>query len=679
MKTILPLEDCSISQLFLEGVEKYHYSIPIYQRNYAWGESEIKTLINDVFDSYRNADGKLYYIGTLVTYKRNDNEYEVIDGQQRLTTIYIILKALGYSEIRNQLTYISRETSASILSKLGEDITFEDKDDTIVKGYHIAKTELEDKLGDKQEDKGFIEYFLKSVRIIHYRVPKDVDLNHYFEVMNSRGEQLEKHEIAKSWLNQYIDEADRPTFNYIWESCSEMNRYIQQVYVCEAGEVFSENKDSFVAKEFREIPQRESQSDKVKIIDLLRQPIAKEKTDSIEQIDKFLPIIDYPNFLLIVLKLTFILKKESEFDPTSFVLDDKEILKQFRRVLEEEDKAEFIKLFAYNLLKAKYFLDNFIVHHTLTEREKPGENPWKVQYYYKNDKNGYTKALSSDSIQIELVHLLSMFEVTFSAKQRKNYLLYCLLYLFKEFSGATNTYPETINKYCNFLRGLAEKYFYDVYIYGNNNTNNQPVANAFDNAILRQNKQDTTDQDHKKYFLNTRYIKGSANIPLFVFNYTDYVIWKMYANKLRGTNKTREDEDRRSFFEKLGCSDFELKPFDEFYFSRTRKSLEHFYPQAKAVDTESDGTALTRNDINCFGNFAMIGAEANSSGSNWDPHVKLDHYLDPKSDPVSVASLKFRIMMQMCRDKNGWTNDEIISHQNKMLDILFAKETQDTK
>ena len=46
MKTILPLEDCSISQLFLEGVEKYHYSIPIYQRNYAWGESEIKTLIN---------------------------------------------------------------------------------------------------------------------------------------------------------------------------------------------------------------------------------------------------------------------------------------------------------------------------------------------------------------------------------------------------------------------------------------------------------------------------------------------------------------------------------------------------------------------------------------------------------------------------------------------------------
>ena len=48
----------------------------------------------------------------------------------------------------------------------------------------------------------FKEYFLNHVHIIHYRVPKDVDLNHYFEVMNSRGEQLEKHEIVKAKLSE---------------------------------------------------------------------------------------------------------------------------------------------------------------------------------------------------------------------------------------------------------------------------------------------------------------------------------------------------------------------------------------------------------------------------------------------------------------------------------------------
>ena len=61
---------------------------------------------------------------------------------------------------------------------------------------------------------------------------------------------------------------------------------------------------------------------------------------------------------------------------------------------------------------------------------------------------------------------------------------------------------------------------------------------------------------------------------------------------------------------------------------------------------------LNQNDINCFGNFAMIGAEANSSGSNWDPITKLDHYGDGKSDQVSVASLKFKIMMQICQDNH---------------------------
>lgn len=136
------------------------------------------------------------------------------------------------------------------------------------------------------------------------------------------------------------------------------------------------------------------------------------------------------------------------------------------------------------------------------------------------------------------------------------------------------------------------------------------------------------------------------------------------------------------FFEELGCSDFELDAFNNFYFSRTRKSLEHYYPQAKA----GKGKPLSDHDINCFGNFAMIGAEANSSGSNWDSKTKLYHYNDGKSDPVSVASLKFKIMMQMCQDNlkailNGeldrdkgleWNEEDMQVHQEKMLEIILS-------
>jgi hypothetical protein len=91
-----------------------------------------------------------------------------------------------------------------------------------------------------------------------------------------------------------------------------------------------------------------------------------------------------------------------------------------------------------------------------------------------------------------------------------------------------------------------------------------------------------------------------------------------------------------------------LDIFKLFYFSRTRRSLEHYYPQAAA--TGQNG-ALNEHEINCLGNYAMIGSEVNSSGSNNSPKVKLDHYLDTLSGKVrlvSVASLKFMIMMQIC-------------------------------
>ena len=110
--------------------------------------------------------------------------------------------------------------------------------------------------------------------------------------------------------------------------------------------------------------------------------------------------------------------------------------------------------------------------------------------------------------------------------------------------------------------------------------------------------------------------------------------------------------------------------------------MEHYYPQAKA----GDDMPISTQDINCFGNFAMIGSDANSSGSNWNPIDKKNRYLDTKSNPVSVASLKFRIMLQICQDnydaginnKNikrlfglEWNVEDIVQHQEKMLEIIM--------
>lgn len=685
----LPLEEHSIYDIYFGSDERITYTIPVYQRNYAWEEDEITALIKDVFDSFRKDRHSLYYIGTLVSYNRGNNTYEIIDGQQRLTTIYIILKAIGIKRIQNKLTYTARKASAETIERLDDyPAITNDADNGIIDGYRYAYKAI-DSIVNQNDRKDFETYFLHNVHIIHYQVPKDVDLNHYFEVMNSRGEQLEKHEIVKSFLSQPLKGgADLAAFSRVWEACSEMNMYIQQAFP--SFEIFGNYLNRFMIEDFREIPAQEQHAGKTTIKELMRNSALKlENKVSKDQEDRFQPIIDFPNFLLIVLKLTRM--SEPDFNPQDFILDDKELLNEFDKAIKAcDDKAGFARKFAYNLLKAKYMLDNLIVHHIQGDKEQSGDNPWKLQYLYQETKKKkYPKNLSSDlDRNKELVHLLSMFEVSFTPKQRKNYLFYCLMYLFERKDAGGDSRTE---QYLEFLRRLADKYFYDVYLDESRlNERSQPLPNAFDNVMLSDGRLQTDliradGKDYRKAFTDI-YRQGKADIPLFIFNYTDYKIWRKYASQVRGEKLKKGSAERNAFFASLGCSDFELDPFNNFYFSRTRKSLEHYYPHAKAVmDDAADGVALTQTQINCFGNFAMISAQANSSGSNWDPVTKLDHYIDGKSDPVGIASLKFRIMMQKCRDNQKdmlneekrrprgmeWNFEDILSHQARMLEIII--------
>ena len=671
------LEECSIRDIYMGDGTAVMYRIPIYQRNYAWGQDEIESLIKDVCDSMA-ASKQVYYIGTLVTYKRDENVYEVIDGQQRLTTLYIILKALG-EPVLNKLTYSARQISTKTIeamSRFNYDRVFdfgEEYDFGIKRGFDFARSAIE-KLSDIDK---FKSYFLNNVHIIRYRVPKDVDLNHYFEVMNSRGEQLEKHEIVKAKLSEKLDGESMEQFCEIWEACSDMSFYIQQNLKLNSA-VFGNDLSGFVLKSFDDFPiSNHSELTKKSINDLLLGMSVNRPGDkrTIDRNDAFQPIIDFPNLLLVVLKVTRM--SEDGFDYKKFMLDDKELISEFDNVSLSPD---FVKRFAYNLLRARYYIDNYVVHHIVGD-ERTIENPWKIQRFYRNGNSLYPKDLLEDKLkQSELVHLLSMFEVAFTAKQRKNYLFYCLLHLFEN---------DDSDQYLDFMRKLADKCFFDIYLDRSKlSERNQPKPNSFDEAVFAGHSLNVALCNSKRNYyddFNNAYPQGCSNIPVFVFNYTDYRIWKKYADELRGRGEKKGSEARNRFFEELGCSDFDLEVFDSFYFSRTRKSLEHYFPKAKA----GEGKSISSTEVNCFGNFAMIGAEANSSGSNWNPLEKNNRYLDVKSNQVSVASLKFRIMLQICKDnydkgvrgENGgrksgdeWNVEDMNHHQSKILDIILQKK-----
>ncbi len=663
MNDNLPLQELSINSIF-NSPENITYEIPIYQRNYAWENEEITALVNDVWDACKMKK-ETYFIGTLVSYDKGENKYEVIDGQQRLTTLYLIMKALG-EKTGSKLTYRAREKSNRTIGTLSG-MDSDDVDFGIQQGYYIVKHAINEVVGDTQK-KCFANYLLEQVHIIHYNVPRDVDLNHYFEVMNSRGEQLEKHEIVKAKLIAYLDESDRNKFAMIWQACSEMNVYVQMRYP-QAESVFGQDLRTFKYFEvsFDDLPDIGG-NHKVHTLEEFIKGVSGTNVsdDGFGRTEVFQPIIDFPNFLLIVLKITRM--SESGFEPGSFILDDKELINAFENAKPDRD---FVKRFGFNLLRVKYLLDNYVVHHA-DEADTPDSNPWQLEHWQHEGKSYYSRNLSEDkNLQERLVQLLSMFEVSFTPRQRKNYLFYCLLHLFSD---------RDLRHYCTFLSRLADKYFFDIYLNKMYlNEINTPLPGSFDSVVLKKGRIDVEAHNAISDFVSI-YGDGSEKskgIPLFVFNYMDYRLWEMYAETLSGKKLRESDYMRQAFFRQLGCSDFGQKVFDQFYFSRTRRSLEHFFPQANV------GSIMNENEINSFGNYAMIGSEVNSSGSCWSPKAKLIRYLDSsgKISRVGVASLKFMIMMQMCQDNvnsgnreagHEWNFEDVKRHQAAMLKILMG-------
>ena len=207
------------------------YAIPLYQRNFAWTYDEIEQLLNDVADAFQEKRDN-YYIGTLVVNEENDL-FKIIDGQQRTTALNLIALALkhefGFDRLKAvNLTFPARKKSNENIQKLfiNEKIS-EDDENELTRGYRHAKDALKKVLGERQlEPQPFVDYLFNKVIIFRSILPKDLDLNLYFERFNSRGEQLEAHEILKAQMMAKfgIDQEMAQKFARIWDACAEFDK-----------------------------------------------------------------------------------------------------------------------------------------------------------------------------------------------------------------------------------------------------------------------------------------------------------------------------------------------------------------------------------------------------------------------------------------------------------------------
>ena len=631
------------------------YTIPVYQRNYAWEERQIRQLIKDIIDSLSNNNTKKYYIGTLIVDKTevgNEKLLETIDGQQRLTTLNIISIVLknhpDFKEIDTQwferlnLSFSNRQKSEITLIDLFNDSIIEEARDynsTIRFAYDLVASILKEELKENSVAlKDFTSYLFEYVTILRVEVPPQTDLNHYFEIMNNRGEQLEKHEVLKARLldsfnfieDKALAEDYKHVFHTVWEACANMEKYVQYGFPVDIRhEIFNKKSwDVLQPSDFESLrlcfPEFHTQNEDAKSIDDIISDNRKKGGNSDgtdENPERFYSIINFSNFLLHVLRV---------FTKEDISLDDKRLLSTFEDYIKslktDEEKIKFSEDFGYSLLKTKYVFDKFIIKRdTSKDREEWSLLKMKNSRQKKGRSTSYTASypntFEDTNENRRLVQLLSMFHVSLPTMSYKHWLNASLSYVFD--------HPNTSAKeYANYLENTAKHFIF-----------NRIVAKSpqeyYDLIYKPENSNEIFWSDDSTSTVDeTKFTFGQITNNL-LFNYTDYLLWK---------------------------AEFTYqKPYSEILNFRftSRSSVEHYYPQ-----NPKDGfPKLEDNEtLNCFGNLCLISYSRNSALSNFSPLSKAEFYLKGEID-----SIKQYLMIQNAKD---WDESLILEHNVEILQLL---------
>jgi len=642
----------TVRELF-DGQRRFR--VPIYQRAYAWGKVEIETLIRDVASVL---DRSAYYIGSLVLHEVRDIEsdqpvFDVIDGQQRLTTLFITLthpdlrrdlleldrpfriadRLLAFEErkrsnldlaalARPEVTSVAIESlqddgikagAEAVANLLGEEARLEKMLlDQGVRWEYSAGSEL---------TKSVLSYLLDQVHIVLTELPPDTDLNHYFEVMNTRGEQLEKHEIVKAHLLGLIgeDEDGRALFSAIWDACSDFTRHVQARFgPSTRSAIFGDPEQlgeeawfTFLPTGIRDLggrfgPARDTFQMTDPDLDSLlaafeSEPSTRSATASPGDdgdAGRYGAIIDFPNFLLHVLRLY-------AGGDRDISLDDKKLVAQFERTIKTAPAALD---FAYRLLRAKFLFDNFIIK-PLDEPGGSDDSNWVIHGLHYTRPEARSAKLSPRNAFGEqtqqVVMLQAMYQVT---HQRRVY---------KEF-------------FYQLVEYLDVKWAEDRRIDGQE-------------FIRRIHQMADDDLDA----LGLRHGDGldtGTGVPHFALNLLDYKLW--WLSEIEGRPPA-------------GLPIVKASGFRFAY----RTSIEHFLPSNLAE--REDYLAV----INDFGNLCLMTRTENSRRSDHTPDWKVEKYGE------SDQSLKFHYMAALQREAKEWGPRQISSQGAAMRNVLLTPLT----
>jgi hypothetical protein len=186
----------------IENLMPYHFYIPNYQRGYRWTKEQVEELLTDLYEFHEkitkhDTSTEIYCLQPLVIQKKDDGKWHVIDGQQRLTTLYILLSCLMNPQLYS-IEYQTRVESKDFLEKINQDGNIDYK--TNADYYHMynAKETINAWLREDLNRRQMLSTIKSRVCFVLYKLKEDEDPIKVFQRLNIGKIGLTESELVKA-------------------------------------------------------------------------------------------------------------------------------------------------------------------------------------------------------------------------------------------------------------------------------------------------------------------------------------------------------------------------------------------------------------------------------------------------------------------------------------------------
>ena len=432
-----------------------NYVIPCFQREYSWDVKEIEELIDDIIDSKEE-----YCIG-VVTIKSNHEIKELIDGQQRLTTLYLIAIACNYISNSDEIK-LKYETDDLLNKKNKIKLLLDNSknENNILKEKYNSVLEIVE-----QYDKDIIRDKLNNIYFYEIDISSQTtDLNHYFEVMNSRGVQLCRSDIIKSYLMNFLENDDKKRLNNLWNSYESMNIKKYKSYDS------IKSKTSYKEKTIIEI--LSSKKNNIKKIEEL-----ENNNDN--------SILDFDYFLLYTIRLYRKIKLNIKDDNKMF--DLKDLVNDYRKTFKGKSDKE-VKKFLDFMIEIKNIYDSKIIKSTRGNEE----DNWTI------DIKNYKK---------DIIMIQSCIRVSITNRRQMKWLFETLEYFYND---------GKISDYVNYIRKFVRENYIKDFLQDAKNNN---YSTGFDTPRIVLNYLDYLIYANKDKLYNDIKEINNINFKNFTFKF----------------------------------------------------------------------------------------------------------------------------------------------------------------